>query len=216
MATSTKPSTTSRICVERLKAPSLARWVERLAERARSDGWTHEEFLAACLEREVAARQDHSGEGRIRAARFPARKTLDNVAFIYQHSLKRDAITHLGTLDFAAERANVVFLGPRGTCKTHLAIGISIPGPAKPATASRSRPRPSGSPVSATRAAKADSTANCDGSAASRYWSSTRSARSTSKPKLATCSSSSSAPPTSGRGHRHLQQAIRTMGRGVR
>jgi IstB-like ATP binding protein len=63
MATSTKPSTTSRICVERLKAPSLARWVERLAERARSDGWTHEEFLAACLEREVAARQDHSGEG---------------------------------------------------------------------------------------------------------------------------------------------------------
>jgi hypothetical protein len=39
-------------------------------------GWTHEEFLAACLQREVAAREAHGGEGRIRAARFPGRKSL--------------------------------------------------------------------------------------------------------------------------------------------
>ncbi|GAA4558680.1 hypothetical protein [Pseudonocardia xishanensis] len=57
-----------------LKAPSLGAAVERLAERARSEGWTHEEFLAACLQREVAAREAHGGEGRIWAARFPARK----------------------------------------------------------------------------------------------------------------------------------------------
>ena len=57
-----------------LKAPSLAGAVERLAERARAESWTHEEFLAACLQREVAARESHGGEGRIRAARFrPAR-----------------------------------------------------------------------------------------------------------------------------------------------
>jgi DNA replication protein DnaC len=46
-------------------------------ERARAEGWRHEEFLAACLEREVAARQDHGGEARIKAARFPARKTIE-------------------------------------------------------------------------------------------------------------------------------------------
>ena len=57
-----------------LKAPSLAAAVDRLAERARSESWTHEEFLLACLQREVAAREAHGGEGRIRAARFPARK----------------------------------------------------------------------------------------------------------------------------------------------
>jgi DNA replication protein DnaC len=56
-----------------MKAPSLAASVERLAERARAESWTHE-FLAACLQREVAARESHGGEGRIRAARFPARK----------------------------------------------------------------------------------------------------------------------------------------------
>jgi hypothetical protein len=60
-----------------LKAPSLAAAVQRLAERARAESWTHEEFLAACLQREVAARESHGGEARIRAARFPARKLLD-------------------------------------------------------------------------------------------------------------------------------------------
>ncbi|MFI6048399.1 IS21-like element helper ATPase IstB [Nocardia sp. NPDC051321] len=109
-----------------LKAPTLASAVDRLAERARSEGWTHEEFLAACLQREVAAREAHGGEGRIRAARFPSRKSLEEFDFDHQRSLKRDAITHLGTLDFITARDNVVFLGPPGTGKTHLSIGLSI------------------------------------------------------------------------------------------
>src|SRR3982750_3279525 len=85
-----------------LKAPSLAAAVDRLAERARAESWTHEEFLAACLQREVAARESHGGEGRIRAARFPARKALEDFDFDHQRSLKREAIAHLGTLDFVA------------------------------------------------------------------------------------------------------------------
>ncbi|KAE8762086.1 ATP-binding protein, partial [Georgenia thermotolerans] len=56
-----------------LKAPTLREATPRLAERAREAGWSHEEFLIACLQREVAARDSHGGEGRIRAARFPAR-----------------------------------------------------------------------------------------------------------------------------------------------
>src|SRR6266498_3073800 len=54
-----------------LKAPTLRESVSRLAERARSESWSHEEFLVACLQREVSARESHGGEGRIRAARFP-------------------------------------------------------------------------------------------------------------------------------------------------
>jgi len=52
-----------------LKAPALRDAVPRLAGRARQESWTHEEFLAACLQREVSARESHGGEGRIRAAR---------------------------------------------------------------------------------------------------------------------------------------------------
>ena len=109
-----------------LKAPTLREAVPRLTERARAESWTHEEFLIACLQREVSARESHGGEGRIRAARFPARKSLEEFDFDHARGLKRDTIAHLGTLDFIAGKENVVFLGPPGTGKTHLATGIAI------------------------------------------------------------------------------------------
>jgi DNA replication protein DnaC len=102
-----------------LKAPTLRESVTRLAERARSESWTHEEFLVACLQREVSARESHGGEGRIRAAKFPARKTLEEFDFDHARGLKRDVVSHLGTLDFVVAKDNVVFLGPPGTGKTH-------------------------------------------------------------------------------------------------
>jgi DNA replication protein DnaC len=109
-----------------LKAPTLREAVPRLAERARTEGWSHEEYLVACLQREVSARESHGGEGRIRAARFPARKSLEEFDFEHARSLKRDVIAHLGTLDFVTAKDNVVFLGPPGTGKTHLATGLAI------------------------------------------------------------------------------------------
>jgi DNA replication protein DnaC len=121
-----KPAADLAYLCRALKAPNLAQAVTRLGDRARSEGWTHEEFLAACLEREVAARQSNGGEIRIRSARFPARKTLEEFDFDHQRSLKRELISHLGALDFVEARDNIVFLGPPGTGKTHLAIGISI------------------------------------------------------------------------------------------
>ena len=109
-----------------LKAPTLRESAGRLAERARAESWTHEEYLAACLQREVAARDAHGGEGRIRAARFPARKSIEEFDFDHARGLKRDLIAHLATLDFVAAKENVIFLGPPGTGKTHLAIGLGI------------------------------------------------------------------------------------------
>jgi DNA replication protein DnaC len=109
-----------------LKVPTLRESAARLAERARAENWSHEEYLAACLQREVSARESHGGEGRIRAARFPARKSLEEFDFDHARGLKRDTIAHLGTLDFVTARDNAVFLGPPGTGKTHLAIGLAM------------------------------------------------------------------------------------------
>ncbi|MFJ8015035.1 ATP-binding protein [Streptomyces sp. NPDC096339] len=95
-----------------LKTPALRDSVGRLADRARSEGWTHEEYLAACLQREVAARDSHGAEGRIRAARFPSRKSLEDFDFDHQRSVKRESISRLGTLDFVVGKENVIFLGP--------------------------------------------------------------------------------------------------------
>jgi DNA replication protein DnaC len=68
-ATASRDLTAELVFLTRaLKAPTLRDSVSRLAERARAESWSHEEFLAACLQREVAARDAHGGEGRMKAA----------------------------------------------------------------------------------------------------------------------------------------------------
>ena len=54
-----------------LKTPSLLASIDRHSKRAREDSWSHEEFLAACLERELSARQTHGGDNRIKAGADP-------------------------------------------------------------------------------------------------------------------------------------------------
>jgi DNA replication protein DnaC len=98
-----------------LKAPTLRQSVARLAERARAEGWSHEEFLAACLQREVAARQAHGGEGRIRHARFPVTKHLADFDFDFQPSVDRALVAELATLAFLDAGTHTLFLGPPGT-----------------------------------------------------------------------------------------------------
>jgi DNA replication protein DnaC len=75
----------------------------------------------------VASRQTHGGENRSRSARFPAYKTLEDFDFNYQRSVRqRSWPTHPGALDFIEAKENVIFLGPPGTGKTHLATALGI------------------------------------------------------------------------------------------
>ncbi|WP_316784820.1 IS21-like element helper ATPase IstB [Streptomyces sasae] len=109
-----------------MKAPSLLDAADRLAERARKESWTHAEYLVACLQREVSARESHGGEARVRAAKFPAVKTIEELDVTHLRGMTRQQLAHLGTLDFIAGKENAVFLGPPGTGKTHLAIGLAV------------------------------------------------------------------------------------------
>ena len=103
-----------------LKAPAAARALARLAERARQEEWSYERFVCALLATEVSARDSHGGEARIRQARFPARKTLEEFDFSFQRSVKKTVIEHLGQLDFLHAKESIVALGPPITFHTAL------------------------------------------------------------------------------------------------
>jgi DNA replication protein DnaC len=121
-------STTSELAhlFRALKAPAAARALPKLADRARQEEWSYEQFAHALLETEHASRETHGGEGRIRAARLPARKTLEEFDFSFQRSVKKTLILHLGQLDFLIAKENVLLLGPPGTGTSHLVIALGI------------------------------------------------------------------------------------------
>jgi DNA replication protein DnaC len=109
-----------------LKAPAAARALPKLVERARTEEWSYERFAEALLSTEISSRESSGGRLRIRAARFPSHKTLEEFDFTFQRSVKKQVIEHLGQLDFLHGKENVVLLGPPGTGKTHLATAIGI------------------------------------------------------------------------------------------
>src|SRR5947209_9863942 len=109
-----------------MKAPAAARALPKLAERARAEEWTYERFAEALLGTERSSREAHGGESRIRFARFPSRKTLEEFDWSFQRSVKKELVLHLAQLDFLLGKENVILLGPPGTGKTHLAIALGI------------------------------------------------------------------------------------------
>jgi DNA replication protein DnaC len=93
---------------------------------ARERESSHLEFLESLLADELTARQELSITVRTKLAHFPTLKTLDSFEFDAQPSLERRVINELQTVAFVERAENIVFLGPPGVGKTHLAIGLGM------------------------------------------------------------------------------------------
>jgi DNA replication protein DnaC len=82
--------------------------------------------LEALLGAQITLRNNRRLQAAMRASRLPAAKTLADFDFTCQPSVKREQIESLHTLGFLERRENVLFLGPPGVGKTHLAIALAV------------------------------------------------------------------------------------------
>ncbi|HLY83909.1 MAG TPA: IS21-like element helper ATPase IstB [Acidimicrobiales bacterium] len=96
-----------------------------LAEQARTEGWSHIEFLARLVAEQATADRDRRLAARLRYARFPYRRRLEDFDFEFQPSVDRKLIEDLATLRFIDEHRPILFLGQPGCGKTHLAVALA-------------------------------------------------------------------------------------------
>lgn len=110
----------------KLKLDRVAAVLDRVAGEAVTQELPYATFLERLLEEEVATRLARTVAMRTKLARFPFVKTLDQFDFAFQPSVDERLVRELATLRFIAHADNVVFLGPPGVGKTHLAIALGL------------------------------------------------------------------------------------------
>lgn len=112
--------------LEKLKLNTMAAILDSYLERASKEGKTVLEVLDHLLEEERRAREAAAIAAKMSFAGFPMRKTLADFDLGFQPSLDKKLVRELATLRFVHNKENVVFLGPPGVGKTHLAIALGI------------------------------------------------------------------------------------------
>ncbi len=112
--------------LKQLKLPTMLAECEKIAVRAAKDNLDHLAFLLQLCELELIDRERRAGERRLKAARFPSHKTLDTFDFKSRPSVNKPLVLELAKGEYLDRRENLLFVGPSGTGKTHLATALGI------------------------------------------------------------------------------------------
>lgn len=109
-----------------LRLPTFLREYDKLASQCAAEGLDHVQFLARLVELELIDRERRMIERRIKAAKFPAVKSLDSFEFKAIPTLNKMQVLELARCEWIERRENVIALGPSGTGKTHVALGLGL------------------------------------------------------------------------------------------
>jgi DNA replication protein DnaC len=112
--------------LKKLRLPSVAQHYRKLASQAAQGNLTHEQFLLALLEQEVQSQEENTRKTRIKQARFPLPKTLEQFNFSALPGLNKALVLKLAQGDYLDKAENVIFAGNSGTGKSHMAIALGM------------------------------------------------------------------------------------------
>ena len=107
-----------------LKLPGIAEHYEETALKANKDSWTHVNYLTQLIELENNMRQERAIERKVRAARFPFVKTLEQFSWNWPKQINQLQIKDLFRLQFLKQQTNIILLGGVGLGKTHLTTAL--------------------------------------------------------------------------------------------
>jgi DNA replication protein DnaC len=110
----------------RLRMPRIGEILERVLKTAEKQDKSHLSFLDELLEEEVAAKEQRRIETALKISGLPFIKSIDEFDFTFQPRLNRQKVMSLFDLTFLQQKGNVIFLGPPGVGKTHLAVSLAI------------------------------------------------------------------------------------------
>ena len=112
--------------LKELKLPTFLREYRKLATQCAAEGADHPDYLLRLAELELIDRHQRMVQRRIRAARFPATKSLDTFDFQAIPSLNKPLVMQLARCEYIERSENVIAIGNSGTGKTHVALGLGL------------------------------------------------------------------------------------------
>lgn len=113
----------TQLC-EQLKLSGIMSNYDSLAQKAVKEELSFIDFLEQLLETESNHKKARSRHMLTRIAGFPAIKTLEDFDFKFAHQISREQLSNLASLSFIDRKENIIFIGPSGLGKTHLAIAL--------------------------------------------------------------------------------------------
>ena len=112
--------------LKRLRLPAIGRHYQELARQAAQGNLPYEAFLLALVEIEAQQREENAHQKRLRMARFPVLKSLDQFDFTALPSLNKARVLDLAQGGYLEKRENLILMGNSGTGKTHLATALGL------------------------------------------------------------------------------------------
>ena len=112
--------------LKKLRLPTFLAEYDKLAKQCAQENKDHVAYLLRLSELELIERERRMIERRIKAAKFTAVKSLDSFEFKAMPSLNKPLVLELSRCDYIEARENIIALGPSGTGKTHIALGLGL------------------------------------------------------------------------------------------